>query len=222
MIKYLYGKSVNFQRFINGEAGLRFCAISNFAMLENIVMRDDELRKKLLINPNEAQIKINDTTLQPKNIVGDVEITLPVMNSYCLCLSNRKDSAELYKKFNADICMAIDVELLVASLKIIDKQFPGTNIEHGNVTYFDPSDQILTSDPEALAFYKPKSFIHESEYRVLIRFPKNRSGFKTEEGLTVPIFINGEEMHLWFEFDDKTRNNAFLVETYHPSSLSDA
>jgi hypothetical protein len=222
VIKYLYGKSIHLTPFINGETGLRLSDLSHYSRLENEAMRDDELKKTFLLNPKGALLKINDHEIEPDSIVGDVEITISPTNCYCLCLSNRKNSEELYNKFKAEVCLAIDVEKLVNILGAFAGRFPGIQIEHGDVKYFDPHDWIPTSDRKALAFYKPNLFKHESEYRILLRIPESRRAFKAQDGTTVPCFIDGQSMHMEFRFEDSKVNNCCLVEVYHQPSTENS
>lgn len=88
-------------------------------------MRDDELNKKFELNPISSTIKINNHVINPADLDGNISLSLPVSNCYCLCLSNRKNDVELFEKFKADVCLEIDVIELVSFLKAALKNFPG-------------------------------------------------------------------------------------------------
>ena len=218
MIKHLYGKIEYLSPFINGQVSLRFSDLSHYSRLENNLMRDDELTKKFEINPSEAKIFINDKQLNPADIVGNISVSVSVINCYCLCLSNRKNDRELFDKFKANVCLEIDIGALVETLHNSLRAFPGIKIEHAKVTYFKPTEPIPTTDQLDLDFYKPEFFRHESEYRVVIRLPENNRSFKTTEGLTVPFFISGESMHLSISSKDSSFNNNYLRGIYQPTA----
>ena len=221
MVKYLYGKIEYLSPFINGEVGLRFSDLSHYSRLENDSMRDDELSKRFEIDPRTAKVLINDRAINGDNVVGNIVFSLPADNCYCLCLSNRKNDSELFNKFNADVCLEIEIELLVESIEKALAKFQGTKIEHSLVKYFNRLDPPPTIDRKEIAFYKPEFFSHESEYRIVIRFPEKRRAFKTEEGTTVPIFINGESMHLTITHTDPSLNNNYLRGVYKRTPAND-
>lgn len=222
LIKYLYGKLEYLSPFINGEVSLRFSDLSHYSRLENDLMRDDELNKKFELNPTSSIITVNGRTINPANIVGNIGFSLPVSNCYCLCLSNRKHDKELFEKFKADVCLAIDVVELVKFLKLALEKFPGTVIEHRQVNYYNPTDPIPTADRFELAFHKPIFFKHESEYRVVIRFPEEKHTFKTTEGQTVPVFIEGESMQLTINTPSVSYSQCYLRGTHHHQPVLDA
>lgn len=222
LIKYLYGKLEYLSPFINGEVSLRFSDLSHYSRLENDLMRDDELNKKFELNPIASIITINGHTINPANIVGNIGFSLPIPNCYCLCLSNRKNDDELFEKFKADVCLAIDVVELVKFLKLALQILPGTVIEHRQVNYYNPTDPIPTTDRFKLAFHKPIFFKHESEHRVVIRFPEEKKAFKTTEGLTVPVLIEGESMHLTINISSPSFNQRYLRGIHHHQPVVDA
>lgn len=222
LIKYLYGKLEYLSPFINGEVSLRFSDLSHYSRLENELMRDDELNKKFELNPMPSTIKINNHVINSADVDGNISLSLPVSNCYCLCLSNRKNDVELFEKFKADVCLEIDVIELVNFLKAALQNFPGIVIEHRQVHYYEPTDPIPTTDRFELAFHKPNFFKHESEHRVVIRFPEEKRAFKTTEGLTIPIFIEGESMHLTINTPSPSFNQRYLRGTHHNNSVADA
>lgn len=215
VIKYLYGQLKYLSPFVNGEAGLRFSDLSHYSRLENELMRDDELNKKFERDPQQTIIKINDRIINASDIVGNIRMSLPVTNCYCLCLSNRKNDDELFEKFEADTCLAIDVNELVSFLEAALQKFPGAVVEHRKVNYYELSAPAPTHNSFDLAFHKPSIFKHESEYRIAIRFPIEQKKFKTSEGLIIPIFIEGESMHLTIHTTDPALNKTYLHDTYH-------
>lgn len=216
MIKYLYGDFEKLSPFIRGEKGLRFSDLSHYARLENELIMDEELIKKFLLDPTRVKISVSGYELHPSDIVGNVEVSIPTINSYSLCLSGRGNCKELYSRFQANVCLEIDVEKLVEFVGALKMSFPGMEIEHGEVQYFDPCRPVPTSDPFRLAFYKPQVYSPENEYRVLIRLPMNRTEFLAVSGKRVPFFIPGESMHMEFTANEAKHNNACLLNVYRP------
>lgn len=218
MIKYLYGDFEKLSPFIRGEKGLRFSDLSHYARLENKLIRDDELTKWIFLDPNRVTISVNDYELHPSDVIGDIEVSIPVINCYCLCLSGRRNSKELYSRFKANVCLEIDVEKLVEFVGGVKKSFPSIEIERGEICYFDPYQPVPTSDPLHLAFYKPQAYASENEYRVLIRLPMGYTEFRAASGERVPFFISGESMHMEFTANDSAYNNACLLKVHRPES----
>lgn len=218
LVKYLYGKSEYLTPFINGEVSLRFSDLSHYSRLENEIMRDVELLKIFEIDPSDCVITINNYKLN--DFVGNIKLDIPVDNCYCLCLSDKKNDVSLFERFKADTCLEIDIHKLIEVFEsLFLKKFIGTTIEHGAVTYYKVTDIIPENHLHNLVFYKLDLFEIENEYRVVIRFPKERKKFKTVEGLNIPIFADGESMHLTMTTEDKKTNNYYLNNVFYSDQI---
>lgn len=194
--KFLYGKKVFLSKIIQGVKSPRFTDISHYGRLENAKIRDNEMSKKFIFDKDSTTISLNGHTLDPASIVGNPTLSVPTQHCYCLCLSNRK---ELFDIFDADICIEFETEKL---LKIVELAFstklPGLTIEARDIKYYDPNSPPETTDPKEMVFYKPNCFSPEDEFRIAIFYPANKSGFRTESGLTIPWYVKDDSLHLEF------------------------
>lgn len=116
--KYLYGKKQFLEALIKGEEGLRFSDISHYSRLENELMRDEETSKQFSIDRYTTRLEVNGFVLNPDDLVNNPTLSIPVRHCYCLCLSNRKNSEELFDKFDADLCIEIDSDKLFRLVQI--------------------------------------------------------------------------------------------------------
>lgn len=215
MIKYLYGKKCYLNRVITGEAGLRFSDLSHYARLENELMKDEEMSKTFLLDKNTKTLVINEKIIPAHALASDIAITFKTRHCYCLCLSNRKNEPELFKRFQADICIEIKVNALIEFLTdFFSKRFQGMLVEGREIIYYENDYIPHSTDPYDLVFYKPKRFILESEYRIALFYPEEKEGFKSTEGKTVD-FINPEEsVHMIFQYPEKDFMTQFIGNVY--------
>lgn len=210
--KYLYGKKKFLKPLITGECGLRFSDISHYARLENEIMRDDEIRKQFTIDRYTNRLEINGHVLNPNGMVENPIFSIPIRHCYCLCLSNRKDSAELFEKFQADICIEIDVEILLEALEFVfSNKLKGMEVKGKNVDYYDPFQAPPTQMADELVFYKPEYFYHEAEYRIALFYPNNKPGFLSEDGAIIPFHKEDESMHMFISHEDPRFITQFIV-----------
>lgn len=194
-IRYLYGKEKILGPVIRDEAPIRLCDLTHYSRMENEKMRDNEMEKIFTPDRYQVAIKINGRTLNPDDMTADPMFTLSPRHCYCICLSNRQDEPELYAAFKADICIALDVDLLQERLSLLDHRFPGTEIKGKDVIYYHPGTAPDSFTPEELVFFKPNIFSHEAEYRIALFYPLNKTGFAYEGGV-LPFKMEGESMFM--------------------------
>lgn len=219
--KYLYGKKKFLESLTKGEGGLRFSDISHYSRLENELMRDKEISKKFFIDRITTRLEINGRLLNPKNMVDNPTISIPVRHCYCLCLSNRKNSKELFDKFDADLCIEIDVDRLLEALKYAFFHIlKGMDIQAKDVIYYDPTTSPQTLDRKELVFYKPHFFCHEEEFRIALFYPENKKGFKTENGIVVPFMLEDESIHITLSHSDSRFITQFILGFFERSELN--
>lgn len=215
MIKYLYGKKQHLAPLIEGNVGFRFSDLSHYARMENEAMRDEEMVKTFTIDRFSSESKINGQVIDPASMVRDPIISLPAKHCFCLCLSNRKDSAELYEKFRADICIEVNADLYIQFLKdFYTHEFEGMQVVAKNITYYGNGHLPKFTNPDELVFYKPEAFKHEDEFRIVLFYPDNKAGFKEKEGNTVPFYNENESGHLIISYPEQDFLRQFIGKVY--------
>ena len=219
MIKYLYGKKLYLKPLIDGVVGFRFSDLSHYARMENDAMRDEEMVKTFTIDRFSHELRVNGRLIDPANMVDDPSFAFPARHCFCLCLSNRKNSDELYNKFEADVCVEVNVDLYLEFLNDIFKhKFEGMRVVAKSITYYGNSHLPKVTDPEDLVFFKPEAFSHEDEFRIALFYPENKNGFMAKEGDTIPFFIDGESTHITISYSDVNFLKQFIGAVYEPSA----
>ena len=214
MVKYLYGKKNILSPLIEGEISFRFSDLSHYARLENEKMRDDEMSKTFTID-RFNELSVNGRILDPNSLTKDIEIRIPTRHCYCLCLSNRKNSDELYNEFKADICIEVNVELLIEFLMdFFGKRFKGMRVVGRDITYYGKKHLPKNTNALDLVFFKPESFIHEDEYRIALFYPENKTCFKANNGDSVPFILDDESSHMTFNYPDSEFLKQFIGEHF--------
>ncbi|ABO22483.1 hypothetical protein SHLO109777_10560 [Shewanella loihica] len=217
VIKYLYGKKQYLTPLIEGDSGFRFSDLSHYARMENDAMRDEELVKTFAIDKSTFEVKINDHVIDSESMTADPIFSFPARHCFCLCLSNRKDSEELYEKFMADVCIEVKVDLYIEFLNDLFKhRFKGMEIVAKDITYYGNSSLPKVSNPDELVFFKPDAFSHEDEFRIALFYPEDKQGFKTKEGDTIPFYNENESNHLTLSYPDREFQKQFIGEIYAP------
>ncbi|WP_249406218.1 hypothetical protein [Pantoea agglomerans] len=195
-IKYLYGKKNILTPVIEDRIGLRLSDLTYYSRMENEMMRDNEMEKKFSIDRNKYNLFVAGRLVNPNEMTRDPVFTLIPRHCYCICFSSRKNDPELYKTFKADICIGFDVDLIRERLETISHKLPGIEFQAKDITYYHPGTPPDTFTREELVFYKPSFFSHESEYRIAMFYPENKTGFKTDDGTIIPFIKEGEPMHM--------------------------
>lgn len=210
--KYLYGKKQFLEATIKGEGGLRFSDISHYSRLENELMRDEETSKQFSIDRYTTRLEVNGFVLNPDDMVDNPIFSIPVRHCYCLCLSNRKNSEELFDKFDADLCIEIDSDKLLEALKFaFSHTLKGMEVQARDIIYYDPIKSPPTLNSEDLVFHKPHFFRHEAEFRVALFYPINKKGFKAKGDITVPFILEDESMHISISHSDPRFITQFIL-----------
>jgi len=167
------------------------------------MMRDKETSKDFVVDRYSTIIEINGYKLSPDQMTKDPVFSYPTQHCYCLCLSNKKDSDELFDRFNADICIEIDADKLIEILNFgFSHKLKGMKVEAKEVTYYDQREPPPTQNPKSLVFFKPMVFSPEEEYRIALFYPIDKTGFKADDNEIVPFYKDDESMHLEFSNPD--------------------
>ncbi|MEK2607828.1 hypothetical protein WLF18_01720 [Pseudomonas shirazensis] len=185
---YLYGKKKFLGDLIEGKKGIRLSDIVHYSLLDNDLMRDNELEKNFTLDKNKVGIQINgyslDTLAMPKN----PSILLRPDRCFCVCFSTKKSDATLFSRFNADVCIEIDLDRLLEVLRHAVSTFVGMDVVHGPVTYYPDVMADPIPDIQSSLFYKRALYSVESEYRVALTIPRGKKRFKSPDGFEMDIF----------------------------------
>lgn len=219
MKKYLYGKKKFLTELLTGKKGLRYSDIIYYSVMENNLMRDNELLKSFEFDKNGFEFRIQNILIPPADMVGGIKIDMPVQRCFCLCLSDKKQDLSLYSRFNADICIEIDVENLIIFLEIAAGKFDGMKVVHGPVNYYPPIMLQSGPDLKSILFYKRDLYAIESEYRIAITIPPHRTHFQNNQGDSIKIFSDDENdiHHLFISGDRVDINKSYIGEAYYPA-----
>ena len=217
MVKYLYGKKEFLTPLLEGSNGFRYSDLSHYIRMENELMRDDEMSKTFLINKDSSTLKINGRIIDPDAMTNDPKLSIPTRHCFCLCLSNRKHSSELYEKFKADICIEVNVALLEEFLiDLFSKRLKGMKVIGRDITYYSKHELPKTFDPIDLTFHKSSAFKHEAEYRIALFYPPGKSSFQSEDGEIIPLIKDDESIHLTITYPEKDFIQQFIGNIYEP------
>ncbi|AFK71655.1 hypothetical protein [Pseudomonas putida] len=195
--KFLYGRLEHLGIFLDGglavpeDRGIRFCDIIHYKTMENETVRDDESRRVFNLDKEWFTIEINGKVIDSKSMSDNPGVTLAVPRCYCLCLSHKKDDADMFERFRADVCIEVDTDFLVRFLtEVLSKRFP-FRVLHGDIFYYP---KVMTSAPpveEALIFYKDEELYSiEAEYRIALVLPEKVYLLAGEEKIEV---LKGDE-----------------------------
>ncbi|MCK4798539.1 MAG: hypothetical protein KAT05_14250 [Spirochaetes bacterium] len=196
--KYLYCKYQNFKNFIHNGSRIRFTDIYYYKKLENEKIRDNEDSKKYFYEPHKIDsIQFGDITINSKDIVKDIVITQPVKRAHVLCLSKNGYNKELFNKFNADICIKLNIDLLLQILNDFFKNIFLNNeikIISKDIEYYG-KNTIPSMDPMDLVFKKTIDFKTENEYRVAIFYPYDSDTIIHFKNKKVKVFGSTKDMN---------------------------
>lgn len=215
MIKYLYGKKAILTPLIEGKVGFRFSDLSHYARIENDLMRDDEMSKTFIIDKFSGELRINGDTISPEDMAQDPKLTIPTRHCFCLCLSNRGDSDELYERFQADVCIEVKSDFLINFLNdFLPHKLPSMEVIGRDITYYGRGQLPRTHDPRDLVFYKPESFTPEAEFRIALFYPSGKRGFKASSGEAIPFIDERKSTHMTISYPDKNFLKQFIGNTF--------
>lgn len=213
-IKYLYGKNKFLRELIEGKSGIRFSDLSHYSRLENEKMRDDEMHKIFIPKKDELTIEINGYQLNTEDLASDPKISITPRHCFCLCMSSKGNDEHLYRDFEADICIAFDVDMLEERIRISSQKLKGSHIVGGDIIYYDQNSlHGLEQSLDKLVFYKPNFFSHESEYRIAWFYPLNKTGFLCGNK-KIPFRFKNTSSHLFITHENKKFIKDSIVNVY--------
>jgi len=175
MYKYLYGKRERLKDLLGGRQGIRFTDIAHLKNNEKGNSWDNEdLKKfgipddkgsKLVIESRETKIVIPGTKLK------GLSLGQPPRRCHIRCLSNSGFSKDLYEYFDADICLELNIEVL---LDILNESFlakDGGLVVAKDVIYSDLYEGFVSIDRTKVVFTKPTKYQIEDEFRIALDLP---------------------------------------------------
>lgn len=204
LIKYLYGKHQFLKGFSETGKGLWFRDLYTMDKLNNESIKDDESYKSIYLEPNA----IKSVTLagSPFNVIpkDPIKFSQSPRRCHVLCLSNKANDPDLFKLFQADICIAIDVNKMV---ELIESANIHRNLEivAKEITYYFNELDTMDCSVDELVFLKPSNpYSQESEFRIAVFWPSDdQSKIETERNGSVNVFgsENTKDDHIAFNFE---------------------
>ena len=211
--KYLYGKLTNLSNFLRSGESLWFRDIYSLNMLENKIICDEESIKKFKIDSkhiSKVTLDGHDFKLVPNSIF---RMSQPTRRCHVLCLSNKGNSAELFERFNADICIEINVDLLIQLIKQNNEHF-NLEVIGKDVAYFETGNLPESIDTMELVFRKEaEKYQVEDEYRIAIFWPyDHKTRIMTTDGNYINVFADNPSCddHISLDFIDLDRNELIV------------
>lgn len=196
IFQYLYGKRAHLDQLFQNNALIRFRDIADLKNLENEKIRDNELSKEFYLEKDQFKgLRVNNHFIPSSQFAGPLKIGLKPKRCHVLCLSKTPYNDALYARFEADICLKINITFLI---QILESNFgkSGCKIVHREVDYTRDFSKLSSIDPENLVFVKNDIFWIEQEYRIALFYPyDDDSVFKTQENR---INMFGESKHIEF------------------------
>lgn len=190
--KFLYCKYDNLKGFIHHGKYLRFYDINYYKDLENALIKDDESNKRYFhTSDNIDLLQVNEIKINPNIIKGELEISIPTRRSHALCLCNIGKNDTLFERFDADLCIEINVDLLIEILRSyfqnIDEKI---EVIGKNVDYFKINEKEMELDNKKIVFKKNYEDFHvENEYRIAIFYPyDSNTMLKTSDNNYIKVF----------------------------------
>ncbi|WP_368759655.1 hypothetical protein [Pseudomonas aeruginosa] len=188
MFKYLYGKKQFLAGLIEGSTGIRLSDLAYYSIMENDLMRDNELEKPFVLDRDGVSIEINGMKINPLDMASNPVFTVMTPRCFCVCFSGKKNDQELFERFNADVCIEVNVPQLIKVLEALSERFEGMTVVSGEVYYYPEIMRSPFPGFEESLFYKRDVYAVEDEYRVALTIPRHRTHFKSVEGDKVSIF----------------------------------
>jgi len=219
-IMYLYGKRKNLNNFIEHRKSLWFRDINSLGKNSNEKICDNESKKDFLVNNNQIKHIVIGTknNMHKFRLVPDKSFTMFGRTRRChvLCLSKNRNDTKLFKKFKADVCIAIDVNLLEKNLRA-GLQNWGTEIIGKEIKYYKDGNPPKTLEKEKLVFYKKDKYEDENEYRIAIFWPydektiiKGNKDFQDSKS----IFNDNPSENDHVSFDFSKGQQKIIIEVY--------
>lgn len=212
MRKYLYGKKLYLKDWINGKQGIRLSDIAHYSVMENEQMRDNELAKDFIYDKEKISFVINGKLVDSLDMAANPVMTLFPERCFCVCLSGKKDDPILFERFEADVCIEVNVLNLVELLKVAVSHLEGVTIVHRDVNYYPPVMASPTPDLLSAVFYKRDIYAVEDEYRIAVTIPAHRKFFKDPNGASIAIFSDDPKdiRHMFVNGVDPKINTSYI------------
>ena len=206
--KFLYCKYDNLKKFIHNGAPIRFTDINKLIKLENEKIRDDESKKTFVYTPQDCVLEVGGIKID----FEDLQLSYPTRRAHVLCLSNNGNSEELFNHFKSDICIEIDVDLLIKIVKgkskIIDEKI---EVIGKNVEYYRSGSKIITDEKELVFRKNYEKFHVENEYRIAIFYPYDDGArYKSENNDYAKLF--GDNDYIEIGINDEIGMRRVIVE----------
>ena len=202
--KFLYGKKVNFAKFLKHGSPLWFRDLYSLGRIENPIINDDESIRNQVVNSDEvSKITINgcDFKLADKSTI---QMKLPTRRCHVLCLSKSGNDKILFDRFKADICIELETDKLIDSIRQGNK-LKNLKIIGREVEYYKKGKFPLSHDPFELVFKKEYEQYHiENEYRIVLFWPNDEgSTVFTTDYKEINVFgetaTNGDHIEIGFD-----------------------
>lgn len=214
---YLYGKKRFLGELISGSKGIRLSDIAHYSIMENELMRDNELTKKFVMDKNKYRLEINGVIIEPAEMADHPSIEFGPDRCFCVCFSMKQNDPDLFERFGADVCIEINLEKLLEVLRPAATKFEGMKVVHGKVIYYPEvmADPIPTL--ESVLFYKRDVYSVESEYRVALTIPPHRKKFSSTEGVLIDIFSDDPKdlCHLFINGTSPDINEHYVTRVFY-------
>lgn len=214
---YLYGKKKFLGELIEGSKGIRLSDIAHYSIMENDLMRDNELEKIFVWDKDQVKIKVNDFLIDPQSITANPSVSIRPDRCFCVCFSTKRNDPELFARFEADVCIEIDLVRLLEVLRLASSSFDGMEVLHGPVNYYPEIMKGPLPDLRAVLFYKRDIYMVESEYRVALSIPPNKKTFKGPSGAIIDIFSDDPKdiRHLFINGNAPETNRRYVKGAYY-------
>ncbi|WP_122386808.1 hypothetical protein [Pseudomonas syringae group genomosp. 7] len=213
MLKYLYGKKLYLNDWIEGAQGVRLSDIAHYSIMENELMRDDELAKSFVFDKEQVTFSINGVLLNAADMDANPVITIFPERCFCVCFSGKKNDPILFERFKSDVCVEVDIEKLVELLRVGLSRLEGVTVVHRDVNYYPAIMATPTPDLLSAVFYKRDIYAVEDEYRIAVMIPSHRRLLRGPEGKAVAIFSDdhADLRHMFVNGMDPSINTSYIV-----------
>lgn len=189
---FIYGKNEGLGNVLKS-GGLRFTDIHHYCELENKKVRDDERIKSMMVKKeNISCIRVGEIQIPSSDLAGPIKLGLPPKRCFCLCMSRIGYNGALYSRFDANICLKVDLEMVLTALNDSINHNGDLVIQHKPICYTDDLIPTHSHKPEDLVFIKPRAFEIEQEYRLAIFFPYDDKTVWKKGADTINLFGNKE------------------------------
>jgi hypothetical protein len=183
-IKYLYGQKDKLGTLLLPSGKLRFKDINKYSDHENEEIRDDESKREFRYPLDRLKhIQVGQHII-PKSDIKGLTLTKETERCHVLCMSNKGFDPILFERFKANICLAINLDILVEILESTFEKNLTPRIVSKMVSYFeeDQFHEVSSLSKEELVFWKDRTYKVEEEHRIAIFLPFGEKTVATQVG----------------------------------------